>query len=184
MPIRGTYASQISPPLLKSVTSDTFTTATDLCLGTHAAGTQSCVIPANYFQTGGLYRVEAYGTFSTTATPTFVFGTYFGTTALGVNSALTAASGAVTLDWHLRTTTTVWTASPNTVCVTVTQGELWYGTTLTAITQIPIPGAALAPVNVDNSAAQPLTVKCTCNTSSVSNIVVMYGFSVEEVTQI
>jgi hypothetical protein len=184
MPFRQTYANQLSDPLLAAVTSDTFTAAQDLTAGTHAAAAQPCIIPVNYLKTGGVYRTEAWGSFSSTGTPTLVFGTYYGTTALAVNVALTTASGAVTLPWHLRTVTHIRSGSPNTAVVTITQGELWYGTTLTATTQIPVPGIALATVTVDNSAAQPWTVKATCSASSASNIVVLHGWSVEELTQI
>lgn len=184
MPFRQTYANQLNDPLLTAVTSDTFTGPQDLTAGTHSAAAQPCIIPVNYLKAGTTIRTEAFGSFSTTGTPTFVFGVYYGTTALAVNVALTAASGAVTLPWHLRTITTVRSTAPDTACVTMTQGELWYGTTLTATTQIPVPGIALATVNVDNTAAQPWSAKATCSVSSASNIVVLHGFTVEELTQI
>lgn len=182
MPIRDTYCSQLNPPLLFSVTSDTFTGPQDLVAGTHSLGAQPCTIPANYLQTGTAIRTEAWGSFSTTGTPTLVFGVYYGTTALAVNVALTTASGAVTLPWHLRTITHVRSIQPATSVVTITQGELWYGTTLTATTQIPIPGVALATTNLDNTAAQNWSVKATYSASSASNIVVLHAFTVEEVT--
>jgi hypothetical protein len=184
MPLRSTYASQINDPLLAAVTNNTFTGPQNLIKTGAAYSAQPTIIPVNYLKPGTTFRTEAFGTFSTTATPTLVFGVYYGATALGVNVALTTASGAVTLDWHLRTSTIVRNATVPSAVVTVTQGELWYGTTLTAITQIPIPGVALATVNVDNTTANEWSVQATYGTSSASNIVVLHGLTIEEITQI
>lgn len=184
MPFRQTYANQLNDPLLAAVTSDTFTGPQDLVAGTHAANAQPCVIPVNYFKNGSTLWTRAAGSFSTTATPTFVFGVYYGATALAVNVAFTAASGAVTLPWLLDLETTVRTTSPDTAVVTITNGYLTYGTTLTAVTTIPVPGIAAATVTLDNTGAQAWAVKATCGTSSSSNIVVMHSFRVVEITQI
>jgi hypothetical protein len=184
MPIREGYSSMLNDPLAGPVTSNTFTGPQDLVAGTVAPAAQPLIIPANYLKDGGTYRTTAWGTFSTTGTPTLVFGTYFGTTALAVNVALTTASGAATLMWKMVTLTTVYTSNPNTAIATSTAGELVYGTTLTATTQIPIPGIAQANVNVDNSAAQAWSVKATYSASSASNIVVLRGFVVEELSHL
>lgn len=183
MPLRQTYVNQLNDPLLAAVTSNTFTGPQDLVAGTVAPAAQPCTIPANYLKPGTAIRTTAWGTFSTTGTPTLVFGVYYGTTVLAVNVALTTASGASALLWHLETTTHVRSATPNTAAVTITGGKLVYGTTATAVTTIPIPGTAPAAVNVDNSAAQPWSVKATYSASSASNIVVLHGFLVEETTQ-
>ena len=184
MPLRQTYRSQLNDPLVVAVTNNTFTGPQNLIKTAAAYSAQPTIIPVNYLKAGTVIVTEAYGTFSTTATPTLVFGVYYGATVLGVNSALTTVSGAVTLDWHLRTTTTVRSAAVPTAVVTITQGELWYGTTLTAITQIPIPGAALATVNVDNSTANEWSVQATYGTSAAGNIVVLHGLFIEEITQL
>lgn len=185
MALRETYASLISEPLPLAVTSDTFTGPQDLVAGTHTAPGPPLNIPAYYLKQGGIIRTEAWGSFSTTATPTLVFGVYYGTTALAVNVALTTASGAATLPWHLRCITHIraQAAVAGYTLTTITQGELWYGTTLTATTQIPIPGIALATTNLDNSAAGVWTVKATYSASSASNIVVLHAWSVEELTR-
>jgi hypothetical protein len=183
MPLRNTYSSQLNDPLMAAVTNNTFTGPQNLIKTAAAYSAQPTIIPVNYLKPGSSFRTEAFGTFSTTGTPTLVFGLYYGATALGVNAALTTASGAVTLDWHMRVSTLVRSAATPTAVVTVTQGELWYGTTLTAITQIPIPGAALATVNVDNSTANELSVQATYSASAAGNIVVLHGLTIEEVTQ-
>jgi hypothetical protein len=186
MALRETYASQLNDPLTAAVTSDTFTGPQDLVAGTHTAPGPALNIPAYYLKVGSTIRTEAGGSFSTTGTPTLVFGTYFGATALAVNVALTTASGAVTLPWRMRTVTHVRAIAAVTgyTLTTITQGELWYGTTLTAVTQIPIPGVALATTNIDNSAAAKWSVQATYSASSVSNIVVLHSWIVEEVTHI
>lgn len=184
MALRETYLNQLNDPLLAAVTSDTFTGPQDLTAGTHAAAAQPLSIPVNYLKNGSTIWTRAAGSFSTTGTPTFVFGVYFGTTALAVNVALTAASGAATLPWLLETFTTIRTTSPDTAVVTMTNGILTYGTTLTAVTTIPVPGIAAATVNLDNTAAGAWAVKATCSASSASNIVVLHTFNVVEITHI
>jgi hypothetical protein len=65
----------------------------------------------------------------------------------------------------------------------VTKGYLKYGTTVAAVTEIPVPGIALAAVNVDNTAAAELSVQATWSASSASNIVVLHGLYISEITQ-
>src|SRR4051812_2481753 len=114
MPLRQTYVNQLNDPLLAAVTSNTFTGPQDLVAGTVAPAAQPCTIPANYVKPGTAIRTTAWGSFSTTGTPTLVFGVYYGTVVLAVNVALTTASGASALLWHLETTTHVRSATPNT----------------------------------------------------------------------
>lgn len=182
MPLRQGYASLLSPPNTVAVTTDTTAAVTDLVVGTHSAPSDPLEIPAYYLKTGHILRTEAWGTFSTTGTPTLLLGVYYGTTALATNVSpgFTTASGAATLPWHLRCITHIRSAATASAVVTITQGELWYGTTLTATTQIPVPGVALATTNIDNTAANVWTVKGTWSASSASNIVVLHAWSVEE----
>jgi hypothetical protein len=184
MPIRTGYANLLNDPLPGPVTSNTFTGPQDLIAGTVAPAAQPCLIPANYIKDGGTYRTTAAGTFSTTGTPTLVFGLYFGTTVLAVSVAFTTASGAVTLPWRFQVETVVYSSNPNTAIVTDTSGYLHFGTTVAAITQQPVPGIAQASVNIDNSAAQLWAVKATYSASSSSNIVILRKWIVEELTQI
>lgn len=190
MPLRPTYASAISEPLIAANTINTFTGPQDLirATGNGAFQSQPTIIPANYLKAGTVIRSEAWGTFSTTGTPTLVFGVYTGVTTtytpLAVNVALTTASGAATLPWHLRCITHIRSTANYAAVVSITQGELWYGTTLTATTQIPIPGIALATTNIDNSVAVEWAVCATYSASSASNIIVLHGYSFEELTQL
>lgn len=170
------YETLLNQPILAAITNNTFTAALDI---TSTTTQPPMVIPANFIMPDGnsIIKVSAFGTFSTTGTPTLVLGTYWGTTVLAVNVALTTASGAATLPWRLETTTMVRAAG--TSGAAMTQGFLDYGTTLTATTRIPVPGIALATVAIDTTAAAALTVKATWSASSSSNIVVTHGFTVE-----
>lgn len=183
MPLRQTYGSQLNPPLTAIVTNNTFTGPQNLIKTAAAYSSKPTTIPVGYFEDGTTFRTEAWGTFSTTGTPTLVFGVYYGATALAVNVAFTTASGAATLPWHFRVITQVISAAVPSAVVTSSHGELVYGTTVAATTQIPIPGIAQASVNVDNTAAGELSVQATFSASSASNIVVLRGFYIEEITQ-
>jgi hypothetical protein len=182
MPLRGTYSNQLNEPLVVAVTNSAFTGPQNLVKTGATYSSKPCVIPAYSMEAGFTFRVEAYGTFSTTGTPTLVFGTYLGATAIGVNVALTTASGAATLPWHLETLTTVRSTANPAAVVTITKGYLKYGTTLSAVTEIPIPGIALATVNVDNTAGLEIAPMATFSASSASNIVVLHNLVVLEVT--
>ena len=191
MPLRPTYASAMSEPLIAANTINTFTGPQDLirATGNGAFVSQPVIIPANYLKAGTIIRTEAWGSFSTTGTPTLVFGVYTGvgttyTATNAINVALTTASGAVTLPWQLNVTTIIRSTANYAAVVTIGKGELVYGTTLTAVTQIPLPGVALATSNIDNSVAVEWAVCATYSASSASNIIVLHGFNVEELTQL
>lgn len=169
------YSALLNDPPTTALTFNTFTGPQDVTSNTT---NPPYVLPANFLdRPGQILHVYAAGTFSTTATPTLVMGTYYGTTVLGVNVALTTASGAATLPWCLETWTKLQTAG--TAGAVVTRGVLVYGTTLTAVTTIPVPGIALANVAIDTTVAAPLTVKATWSASSASNIIVTHQFFVE-----
>jgi hypothetical protein len=169
------YNALLNDPPPGAMTFNTFTGPLDVTSNTVNA---PFVMPANTLdRPGQMIHTYAAGTFSTTGTPTLVMGTYLGTTVLAVNVALTTASGAVTLPWCLETWTKV--AGTGTAGLLNTRGNLVYGTTLTAITNIPVPGIALANVTADTTAAAAWTVKATWSTSSASNIVVTHQYFVE-----
>jgi hypothetical protein len=190
VPLRQTYCTQLNDPLTRAVTSDTFTTITDLLKGTHSApGAQPCIIPTGYLKNGMVIRVEAWGTFTNASTtPTIVFTLGWGATptVLGANVALTETSVAsVPLLWRLKTTTTVYDSRTASAVVTSTQGRLEFNTAVnTAGTPLSIPGVSYVDVNVDNSAAAQLSVWATLGTSSASNTVILRGLIIEELTQI
>lgn len=190
MPLRQTFANQLNDPLTRAVTSDTFTTITDLLKGTHSLpGAQPCIIPTGYLKNGMVIRTEAWGTFTNASTtPTLVFTVGFGATptVLGANVALTETSVAsVPLLWRVYTTTTIYDSRTASAVVTSTQGRLEFNTAVnTAATPLSIPGATYADVNVDNSANAVWSVFATLGTSSGSNTVILRGMIIEELTQV
>ncbi len=189
MPLRLTYANQLNDPLLASNTINTFTGPQNLirATGNGAYAAQPCIIPVNYLKPGTFIRVHAWGTYSSLTGATLSFGTYVGAaanTALAVSAAQTAGTTPALWPWHLWTTTIVRSAVVPSAVVTHTAGQLDFGTSLTAFTRVPVPGVAMTTVNLDNSAALELGVACTYGASSASNIVVLHGLEIEEVTQV
>lgn len=68
-------------------------------------------IPANYLQDGRTLRIRAIGKYSTTATPTMIFGLRYGTATGGVllckTAACTTPSGVTNAMWDLDVLLTV-----------------------------------------------------------------------------
>lgn len=186
MPLRLTYANQLNDPLLAANTVGTFTGPQNL-IQTNAAAyvAQPVIIPQNYYKPGTEIFIRASGTFTNASTtPTLVFGLYHGSTALAVNVAFTETSVAsVQLPWLLELLMTVRSAAVPSAVVTMTSGTLVFGTSLTAVTTIPVPGTAMATVNLDNSAAAELSIKATLSASSASNTVTLHKLLFLETTQ-
>lgn len=136
------------------------------------------LIPAQAMNAGLDIYLEAWGEFSTTATPTLSIGFWFNgaagaapTSILAQSSAITTASGAVTLPWHAR-----WrgrlraTGSSGSV---QGSGTLDLGLTLsTFAATVPIPiTKALRTVTVDTTVARAVGVGAAWGTSSASNTI-------------
>lgn len=168
------YEALLNNPPLATLSFASFTGPQDLTSSTTQPIYQ---MPAHFLTRGSVIKTTAGGNFSSTGTPTYVFGVYFGSTVLGVNVALTTASGAATLPWQLETFTTIQAAGSSGSAIT--QGRLWYGTTFTAIVMIPIPGIALVANAIDTTAATQWSVKATCSSSNSANIVTCSTFMVE-----
>jgi len=127
-------------------------------------------------------KLEAEGEFSNTGTPTLVLGFYIGTevpaitTPLAESSAITTASGVTALPWRLEYRG-IFTATGTTGTI-VGCGSLEYGTTLTAVTTVPIPiTLALRTVTIDTTIARAFGVCATWGTSSASNTIKTYNIS-------
>lgn len=138
------------------------------------------VLPANFLTAGSSLRFTAHGVFSNTATPTLLLGIYYGGVAgvaLGATAAVTTATGVTNVQWRLEVTTTIRTAG--TTGTAFSQGLAFIGTSATAGTTVPMPGAAPAAVTVDTTTAKALTVGAQWGTSSASNTVTLHGFYIE-----
>jgi hypothetical protein len=131
---------------------------------------------------GARMRLKAFGSFSTSGTPTLLVGFYYGGVAgvaLAASGATTTGSGASSWPWNadllleVRTTGT----SGSVMCA----GAVNLGTSLTAFQGVPIPAAALATVSVDTTTAKALTVGAQWGTSSASNTITCQVLDIESI---
>lgn len=141
-------------------------------------------LPANILEVGSTLRISAQGNWSSTGTPTFTWGIYYGGvagTALAIGPAATTASGAATNPWNLEWWGRV--RSVGTAGSIVGQGWQDNPTSLTAWSHIPIPlTTVLRTVAIDTTAAKTITVGAACSASSPSNIFVVNSILVELVS--
>jgi hypothetical protein len=93
---------------------------------------------------------------------------------LAESSAITTPSGAAAFHWRLEYRGLV-TAFGTSGSITGT-GSLEYGTSLTAITSVPIPiTLALRTVTINTTIANGVGVVATWGASSASNIIITYN---------
>lgn len=155
----------------------TFTTLADVPL------VPQVTIPANFLEVGMTLRISAQGNWSSTGTPTFQWGFYYGGVAgaaLAAGPAATTASGAASNPWSME----YWgriraVGSSGSI---VGQGVQRNPTSLTAWSIIPVPVTAAArTVTIDTTTAKTITVGAACSASSGSNIFVVNSLLVEVV---
>lgn len=143
------------------------------------------VIRADELVLGTKLRIKANGEYSTTGTPTLTWGFWFGTRALAItgdialSSVITTPSGAAAFPWEME-----WNGICNAVGIAGTllgQGKLSYGTSLTAMTTVPIPiTAALRTVSsFDTTIARAVGVSATFGTSNAANEIKVYDLTVQ-----
>lgn len=139
------------------------------------------VIAANLLQVGTEIEIEAYGAFSTTGTPTLLLGIYYGAvagSALAASSAITTGSGAASWPFVLKYRGKV--RSVGSSGSINGQGQLYFGTSLTAFSVRPIPETLAArTVTIDTTAAKSITVGAQWGTSSASNTLTCNDLSVK-----
>ena len=139
------------------------------------------VIPQQMMDVGMELYLYAHGEFSTTGTPTLSIGFWFNgaagaapTSILAQSSAITTASGAAALPWECW-----WRGRLRTIGASGSfkgTGQLIYGTTLTAVTLVPIPiTQALRTVTVDTTANRAVGVGAAWGTSNASNTITTYN---------
>jgi hypothetical protein len=137
-------------------------------------------IPANFLgYPGAGLRLTAYGSFSTTGTPTLLLGFYYG----GVAGVALGATGATTTgtasSWPFAAQMTCILRSTGSSGTVMCQGFVDLGTSLTAVTRIPIPATALANVTVDSTTAKAVTLGAQWGTNSASNTITCQALVVE-----
>lgn len=141
-------------------------------------------VPTNtvMLEIGMEIECNAWGEFSTAATPTLLLGFYWGGvagTALAASTAITTGSAAAAWPWQLYYRGQV--RSLGTSGSIKGAGLLSLPTSLTAVTTRSIPETAAArTVTLDTTpgGAKTLTVGAQWGTSSASNTVTCYGLSV------
>lgn len=142
------------------------------------------VINANQLRAQTKLRIHAIGEFSTTGTPTLVWGLYIGTaaavisTVIAESSVITLGNNAASWPWEMQ-----WSGkcTANGVSGSVTgSGHLIYGTSLTAVTVVPIPiTLALRTFTWDTTIQRCVGVCATYSASSASNTFKTYDLTVQ-----
>lgn len=169
-------------PIAIGANFNTFTTRTDVSPKGVGIGELPTIQGGVPFM-GMKIKIEAEGEFSTTGTPTLSIGCYIGnvagaiTTVLAENTAITTGSGAASWPWRLE-----YRGIFVNVGVTgsvVGSGELEYGTSLTALTDVAIPATlALRTIVWDTTIARAVGICATWNTSNAANNIRTYQHSV------
>lgn len=146
------------------------------------------VIAPPQLRPGVRVKITAGGEYSTTGTPTLVWGLALGTlgatgalatpVVLAESSAITTPSGAAAFPWSMEYEGLV-TAFGTAGSITCVSGSLTYGTSLTAVTTVPIPiTLALRTVAIDTTIARGVGVVATFGTSNAANAIKVYACDV------
>lgn len=157
-----------------------FTTAQSIIGTTSAAGPVG-PFSVDYFKTlGAHWSMEAMGIISTTGTPTFQLGAYFGTVAgtittnLCITSSITTGSALANVPWH-------WRVVGRTVAVSETTSTmLVMGYLLGALNAsdeyFAVNATPPTAVTTDLSSAVFLDLKATWGTASASNTLTVHNY--------
>lgn len=151
---------------------------------TDVSPTPQLTLPANYYYTGMLLRWTAWGTYSTTVTPTLLLGLYYGGvagTALAATAATTTASGVANGMFRIQGWSRVKTLGSSGVIQSY--GEtVGIGATPALNTMMPATSAGGNAVTINTTAANPWTIGAQWGTSSASNTLTVFGFILEQLT--
>lgn len=175
--MRQYWEAPVPPFQTADAQKDTWTTAADVLL------LPQVTLPANILEVGSTLAIRAQGNWSSTGSPTFTPGFYYGGVAgiaLAVAGAQTVGSGGASWPWLMEWWGRV--RSIGTAGSIVGQGVLRGAlTSLTvAFTDTPMPlTLALRTVAIDTTTAKTITVGVACSSSSGSNIFVVNHILVE-----
>lgn len=135
----------------------------------------------NQLIVGSWLHLTAFGVFSNTGTPTLLLGFYYGGvagTALAASTAITTTSGVTNVPWRMELD--VICRSIGTSGTVMCNGYLDLGTSVSAVTHIPLPQVALATVTVDTTLSKLISVGAQWGTNSGSNTLTCHGFGIEQ----
>lgn len=134
---------------------------------------QSASIAAGEPQTGSIYMMEGYGTYSVTGTPTLAFTAYWGTTsgtAISSIAAITAASGIATAGFLYRLYLTFRSTTSVTCYI-----DLMVVTNTSTNALSPYLGIPSNPTTVTTTGANTLTMGFQWSAASSSNTISLLG---------
>ena len=122
---------------------------------------------------GQRFRLDAYGIYSSTATPTLLLGAYYGGvagTALAATAANAVASGAASYPWQLHLNIRV-VNPPGSSGTVWCSGWAKVGSSLTAMTEYALPSSQTMPITINTTTANALTVGAQWGASSALNTI-------------
>lgn len=143
--------------------------------------TPDCAIKGGTLTAGQVIRVNAFGRYGTTGTPTLLLGLYWGGSA-GVQlfsgaTALTCASSVTNGTWSLEAMLTVRSIGSTGTIIGV--GRI--GGVSAASATDHAPATAPAAVTVDTTSVKALVLAAQWGTSNAANTITVHHFSVEGV---
>lgn len=182
----NTWENLLDPfPIARGAAVNTFTTARDV------SPTPLPFAQGYELRIGSVVELEAFGEFSTTATPTlqlmFLYGVAASAVASGgvtlaASGAITTATGAAAFPWHMKWVGKV--TAVGTTGIIYGSGVLDLGTSLTAFASSAMPVTAAArSVTIDTTIAKTFGVGAAYGTSSASNGVTVDVFTAKVVNQ-
>lgn len=188
----NTWDNTLDPfPNARGTAKNTFTTLQDVAGVASTPGSLPTTY-ANELKLGTKVEWEAWGEFSTTATPTLQLGPLYnavagaaGGTTLALTSAITTASGAAAFPWHAKWAgiiTAIGLAGANSTIYG--SGILELGTALTTLSLNPLPVTAAArSVSIDTTIKALWGVGAAYSASSASNQVIVDIFNIKIINQ-
>jgi hypothetical protein len=180
---------QVLDPFPKSLgtAKNTFTSYQDVAGVASDTSSLPVSMPGD-LKRGTKLQIEAFGEFSTTATPTLQIGGIYGATPGAAGGTAFAQSGAITTGtatawfWHYN----VWglITQVGASGTLVISGILDLGTSLTAVASSMAPiTAAARTVTIDTTTQKLWGLGAAWSASSASNSITVYGFRVEVMNQ-
>jgi hypothetical protein len=188
MPASPSYALLMNPGQTSNTAGTPYassTSITDVSGGANVAG-EAFTIPANFMQTGQVWRWTAAGIYSTTGTPNLTLGVYLGGvagTALAAAIAVTTPSSVTNVAWFLQAISRV--TATGTSGTVLTQGFLLGVEATSAITTsagVTMLADSGGSSTQNTSVANIVTVGATWSASSSSNTLTCEHFLAELLT--
>lgn len=174
MPGMGWTALLNSPSDGAATAVASFTSAADISFS------PQFTLPANFAVNGTSLTLRAFGVLSSTGTPTYNLGFYWGGvagTALATTGAIATGTGVTNVPWRLELDVII--RSKGSSGTAMSSGFYLLGTSVSAFASpTPMPPTALATVSIDTTASKIITVGATCSANSASNTITCHGFKI------